>query len=365
MIRKREFIVLYVGELAVTKKELKKISLQYRTLASQMLKMNSQDEIYCMKQFYDFITETPYLLEYVQSCKGEELDFKTTLSQKGYGGVLLLPSKQEELVDYGYQLLGYLLDGPKNLNGITLGYSNSRKFADCIEAFMRKTIEPFVVALRTYIELSYIDIEDQDVDLNSDETTIFLSYCQQESDVADFIEEGLNAAVKGKAKISRDIRDVEYHQSFKSFMQSIEKHDYVVMIISDSYLKSRNCMYEMLEVIKDSNFRNKLLFVVLSGEDVKFYNDFNGRTIAADVYSSEGTFKYTKYWRDVESELQRKIDELGDPTVSIGLIKELHLVKKILLDLNELLEFIKDNKGLPLSEHADNQFINMVSFMKI
>ncbi len=124
-------------------------------------------------------------------------------------------------------------------------------------------------------------------------------------------------------------------------------------------------MYEMLEVIKDSNFRNKLLFVVLSGEDVKFYNDFNGRTIAADVYSSEGTFKYTKYWRDVESELQRKIDELGDPTVSIGLIKELHLVKKILLDLNELLEFIKDNKGLPLSEHADNQFINMVSFMKI
>ena len=268
-------------------------------------------------------------------------------------------------MNYGYQLLGYILDGPKNLNGITLGYSNSRKFSDCIEAFMRKTVEPFVVALRTYIELDYIDVEDQVENSDANEVTIFLSYCQRDSDVANFIDDGLSLAVNGKAMISRDIRDVDYHQSFKTFMQSIERHDYVVMIISDNYLKSRNCMFEMLEVIKDNNFKDKLLFVVLSDDDKKLYKNIDIERVTADVYTNDGAFSYTKYWQDEEKKLEDKIKELGDPTISLNFIKELKLVRKILLDLNELLEFIKDNKGLPLSEHADSRFVHMTEFMKL
>ncbi len=194
---------------------------------------------------------------------------------------------------------------------------------------------------------------------------MFLSYCQKDVKVADFIDDRLSSIINGKAKISRDIRDVEYHESFKMFMQSIEKHDYVIMIISDNYLKSRNCMYEMLEVIKDSNFKDKLLFIVLNDEDAKYYDDSSEGIKAADVYSNDGAFKYTKYWRDKEFELQSQVDELGDPTVALVFIKELKLVKKILLDLNELLEFIKDNRGLSLTNHIDNQFQDMVKFMKL
>lgn len=81
-----------------------------------------------------------------------------------------------------------------------------------------------------------------------------MSYCQKDADVADCLENSMAPCIYNKAKISRDIRDVEYHESFKRFMQSIEKHDYVITIISDNYLKSRNCMFEMLEVVKDSDF---------------------------------------------------------------------------------------------------------------
>lgn len=35
----------------MNRKEIQKISLQYRTLSSQMLKMNSQEEMYCIQQF--------------------------------------------------------------------------------------------------------------------------------------------------------------------------------------------------------------------------------------------------------------------------------------------------------------------------
>ncbi|CDD99524.1 uncharacterized protein BN671_02337 [Roseburia sp. CAG:471] len=171
----------------------------------------------------------------------------------------------------GFQLIKYILDGPKQLIGICMGYTSSNKFSDNIEAFMRKSIEPFVVAVRTYIELNFIDADDENANLDKTVKTVFLSYCQKDKDIADCIDEKIGHILEGKATLSRDIRDVEYHESFKKFMQSIENHDYVISIISDNYLKSRNCMYEMLEVVKDSKFSQRLLFIVLTNEDAKYY----------------------------------------------------------------------------------------------
>ena len=118
-----------------------------------------------------------------------------------------------------------------------------------IAAFMRKAIEPFVIAVKSYLELSLIDCPEgvPVASTEEQEKTLFLSYCQKDSDIANLIETGLAPHINGKAKISRDIRDVEYHESFKKFMQTIETHDFVIMIVSDHYLKSRNCMFEVLE----------------------------------------------------------------------------------------------------------------------
>ena len=255
----------------MTKKELQKISLQYRTLASQMLKINSQEEMYCIQQFFDFINETSFLMSYIDECITEEYDFKSIFEEKGWRDILELPSNQKELISYGFQLIKYILDGPKQLIGLCMGYTSSNKFSDNIEAFMRKSIEPFVVAVRTYIELNFIDANNENENVDKTVKTVFLSYCQKDKDIADCIDEKIGKLLEGKATLSRDIRDVEYHESFKKFMQSIEKHDYVISIISDNYLKSRNCMYEMLEVVKDSKFSQRLLFIVLTNEDAKYY----------------------------------------------------------------------------------------------
>lgn len=291
----------------MNRKEIQKISLQYRTLSSQMLKMNSQEEMYCIQQFFDFISETEIIRNYINECKTQEYDFE--------------------------------------------------------QIFVRKSIEPFVVAIRTYIELCFIDCEDVAENQENKVVTIFLSYCQKDMDIADCLEENIAPYICDKAKISRDIRDVEYHESFKRFMQSIEKHDYVITIISDNYLKSRNCMFEMLEVVKDSYFSKKLLFIVLGDDDAKYYKNIPQEGISADVYSALGQAKYSKYWSSVDKELEIEIEEIGDPMHAILQIKEKQIVQKILLDMPEFLEFIRDNKGLTLSEHIEKGFEDMISFM--
>lgn len=349
----------------MTKKEMQKISLKYRTLSSQMLKMNSQDEMYCVQQFYDFITETKFIIDYISECRTCEYDFKQIFAEKGWREVLALPSKQEDLVSYGYQLLQYILDGPKNLISLCIGYTGSNKFSENIEAFVRKSIEPFVVAIRTYIELEFIDCEDVTPDMEKKVRTIFLSYCQKDTDIADCLEKGMESHIQGKAMISRDIRDVEYHESFKRFMQSIENHDYVISIISENYLKSRNCMFEMLEVVKDSKFFEKLLFIVLTDDDKKYYKNVPDQSIGADIYSVQGQAKYSKYWSSIEKQLEKEIEEIGNQMYAIAQIKEKIVVQKILLDLPDFFGFIRDNKGLSLSEHIENEFRNMISFMGI
>lgn len=350
----------------MTRKEMQKISLQYRTLSSQMLKMNSQAEMYCIQQYFDFITDTPFIMDYINDCRTQEYDFEQIFANQEWGEVLELPSKQEALVSYGYQLLQYVLDGPKELIGLCMGYTGSKKFADNIEAFVRRTIEPFVVAVRTYIELSFIDCEEETVaDAETGLTTIFLSYCQKDTDIANFLEDSMMPYIQDKAKISRDIRDVEYHESFKRFMQSIEKHDFVITLISDNYLKSRNCMYEMLEVVKDSNFSEKLLFIVLSDEDIKYYKEMRTESIGADIYTATGQAKYSKYWSSIDKDLDKEIEEIGNSTYAITQIKERGIVQRILLDMPEFLEFIRDNKGISFSEHIANNFTDMISFMKL
>lgn len=349
----------------MTRKELQKISLQYRTLASQMLKINSQKEMYCIQQFFDFINETTFLMSYIEECITEEYDFKSIFEEKEWRCILDLPSNQKELISYGFQLIKYILDGPKQLIGLCVGYTSSNKFSDNIEAFMRKSIEPFVVAVRTYIELNFIDADDANANIDNTDKNVFLSYCQKDKDIADSIDEKIGMLIEGKATLSRDIRDVEYHESFKKFMQSIEKHDYVISIISDNYLKSRNCMYEMLEVVKDSNFRQRLLFIILTNEDAKYYKVVPIQDIGADVYSVSGQAKYLKFWSQVDKKLDSEIEEIGNSIYAINQIKEKKIIQKILLDLPDFLEFLRDNKGLSLTEHLEKGFADMISFMEL
>ena len=124
-------------------------------------------------------------------------------------------------------------------------------------------------------------------------------------------------------------------------------------------------MYEVMEVIKDSQYQKKLAFIVLSDGDSKYYQAVPEHPIGANVYSMEGATTYTLYWQNKEKELQKQIDQIGKSTLAIQQIKEQRIVQKIQLDLPELLEFVKDSKGLSLTEHIEDNFQSLIGFIGI
>lgn len=328
------------------------------------------EEIGYIRMFVDFLKQTPLLMDYINECHKANYDFDALYEKKGWHQMLPIPSSQEEIVDFGFQLLNYCLEGPRELYELGLGYTSSNNIGDIIEAFMRKSIEPFVIALRSYLEFQMIDFDDRKDDAGETNNknglkTIFLSYCQRDKDVADLIDEKLGVLVDQKARISRDIRDVPYRESFKDFMQSIDHHDYVLSIVSDEYLKSRNCMSEVSEIIKDNQFDKKLIFIVLSEEDRKYYKAEPNGPIGANVYTIDGQSKYISYWQKQAEKLQEQIDNLGGGYPAINQIKEKKVADKIVMDLPEFLEYIRDHKGISLSEHISNNFKDILACMNI
>jgi hypothetical protein len=99
--------------------------------------------------------------------------------------------------------------------------------------------------------------------------TIFISYCHKDSKFADtFCEYSKNSFT-----IRRDIRDLNYGDSIKEYIKNIRNTYYSLIIISDDYLKSENCMYEVLEFTKDDNYKEKILPIIIG--NAKIFNEEN------------------------------------------------------------------------------------------
>lgn len=122
---------------------------------------------------------------------------------------------------------------------------------------------------------------------------IFLSYCWENEKVANLID---NYFSKNKIARQRDKRDIQYKQSIKEFMRTIRDAEYVIMVISENYLKSRNCMYEVLEFVKNKDFRDKIIPVILK---------------EANIFNAKEKINYLTYWTNKKEDLKNAVKDIS------------------------------------------------------
>lgn len=115
--------------------------------------------------------------------------------------------------------------------------------------------------------------------MKKSETHIFLSYSRNDAKMADEIDEYFEG--KPNLVLHRDMRDIGPWDSIEGFMRSIAWMDYVILLVSDSYLKSINCMAEALEVMRDRTYKDKIFPIVTDSR----------------IYSPYEKAEYVKYWQ--------------------------------------------------------------------
>lgn len=105
----------------------------------------------------------------------------------------------------------------------------------------------------------------------------------------------------GLYELKRDKKDNGYKKSIREFMRQIGGGEFVVVVVSDKYLKSSNCMFELLEIFRKSNskpeeFKERVFPVVLP--DAKIYDPID-------------RLGYVEFWVEKYQELEEKIKKVG------------------------------------------------------
>jgi hypothetical protein len=152
---------------------------------------------------------------------------------------------------------------------------------------------------------------------------IFLSYSWHNSKIADSLE------ILFKTKnitLKRDVRDVDYKQSIKEFMKEVRASDYCLVVISENYLKSINCMYEVTEFIKDENYVDRILPLVQKD---------------TDIFNILGRNKYIQFWQDKFKEVESSLSDLNELN-RVETINELKKIDNIQRNIGEFLSIISD-----------------------
>lgn len=67
-------------------------------------------------------------------------------------------------------------------------------------------------------------------------------------------------------------------------MKTIQEHDFVLTVVSDTYLRRQACMYEVGEIIRDHHYKDRLLFIVLRENECKYYGESAPEKIGPDIY---------------------------------------------------------------------------------
>ena len=141
-------------------------------------------------------------------------------------------------------------------------------------------------------------------------STLFISYTECDTPIVDIIEDKIREKLQDKIKVSR-YTGLKYKDSFKEFMDTIQEHDYVLTVVSDTYLKRQACMYEVGEIIKDHHYKDKLLFVVLSENERKYYGENIPEKIGPNIYGgAEARLEYIGFWKEKFDKLQQMMKQL-------------------------------------------------------
>lgn len=122
--------------------------------------------------------------------------------------------------------------------------------------------------------------------------SVFVSYNRGSSDFVDKIEKSL----AGICNIKRDKNEIGDWESISDFMKTIRKEDFAVLVITDKYLKSTACLYEVIQLMKDDDWDMKTMYVVM--DDAK------------TIYNIDGQLDYIQHWENRYRELSDKIEQL-------------------------------------------------------
>ena len=98
-------------------------------------------------------------------------------------------------------------------------------------------------------------------------TSVYVSYRRERASkvVVDRLKQ---ACAARRIALTLDEKAIGYRDSIREFMSRLGAGRCVIVVLSESYLKSKNCMFELLEIERHKELRQRVFPVVLRGTQI-------------------------------------------------------------------------------------------------
>lgn len=175
--------------------------------------------------------------------------------------------------------------------------------------------------------------------------TLFLSYSWSDKETCKKIDNDLR---NFGFIVTLDERNLSYKSNLQNFMESIDLHDFVIILVSDNYLKSYNCLFEIGTLMENDKFKSKALQIILP---------------SANIFKKIGKYEYLNFWDEEINALNKELkNNLSENNIRI-ISNDLKEIKKIRENLPIFIEFLNSEKGLTLSEIENSKYEYLLKYI--
>lgn len=174
---------------------------------------------------------------------------------------------------------------------------------------------------------------------------IYISYSHSEKSnaIADLVQ---NKFTENGITLIRDKDDLPYKEKISRFMDRIANAKGVVVVLSDAYLSSKYCMYELVNTYRKKDFEKRIFPIVL--------ND-------AKIFDAQGLLGYKQHWKKKIEELDAKAKDSSDYET---IREELNLFKQIHDSFDEIFKVLPDMKAVVQNDAEQSKFDDFITEIK-
>ncbi len=222
----------------MNKKELKKISYDFRVVAKRLLKVDFDEFGIVLSKFMHFIESNELIYNYVTKCLNP-LDVQKEMEEieKYYGRAFFdLGNTTEQEVSNIYQILKYILDNNINARKFASGYTTSNKFQDMVDEFNNRVTLVLIQHIESY--LTKIGIE-----MGLDDNTNYSILVKDNGGNVQFNLATENSIVNAVQNVSID------YDKLIVLIKNVEKNinDKVEIDIKEAIQDNIECLKELVE----------------------------------------------------------------------------------------------------------------------
>ncbi|MGB3077831.1 MAG: hypothetical protein WBB31_02040, partial [Saprospiraceae bacterium] len=119
--------------------------------------------------------------------------------------------------------------------------------------------------------------------------------------------------------------------------------------LSNKYLKSEYCMFELIQIYRNENLRDRIFPIVL--DEVK-------------ISSSADRLEFVKFWEGQLENLQKKVKELNSLSYIEGITDDLNLYAEIRNNIARLTGILRDINTLNVTIHVESDYRDLIQSIK-